>query len=86
MDPLSDTRKAFDEPAVYSIAVQGELDAEWCDRLGGMAVTVAHLEGGSAITTLMGQLRDQASLSGVLETLYELQLPVIAVQRLAAGV
>ena len=31
-------------------------------------------------TTLVGRLRDQAELNGVLETLYGLHLPILSVQ------
>jgi len=34
------------------------------------------------VTTLEGELRDQAALAGVLNTLYELHLTVILVKRL----
>ena len=37
------------------------------------------------MTTLFGELSDQAALAGVLNTLYELHLPVFSVERLAAG-
>jgi hypothetical protein len=33
----------------------------------------------------VGELRDQASLAGVLKTLYELHCAVLLVERLAAG-
>lgn len=67
---------------MYSIAVRGRLGEEWCDRLGGMTITVFVTEGGESLTTLVGVLLDQAALSGVLDTLYGLHLPVISVQRL----
>jgi hypothetical protein len=35
---------------------------------------------GQATTVLEGRLADQAALSGVLNTLYELHLPVISVE------
>jgi hypothetical protein len=85
MSHPSAARKAFDGPAIYSIAVQGTIGEDWCDRLGGMVITAFIPESGSPVTTLVGELRDQASLSGVLDTLYELHLPVISVQRLAFG-
>ena len=85
MSHPSAARKAFDGPAIYSIAVQGTIGEDWCDRLGGMVITAFLPEGGSPVTTLVGELRDQASLSGVLDTLYGLHLPVISVQRLSAG-
>jgi hypothetical protein len=50
-----------------------------------MAIT-AHNEGNEAsVTTLTGRLRDQAELSGVLNTLYELHLPILKVEMLERG-
>jgi len=46
-----------------------------------MTITPATAEGGLPVTTLEGDLRDQAALAGVLNTLYELHLPVISVKR-----
>ena len=37
------------------------------------------------LTTLTGNLQDQASLAGVLRTLYEMHLPVLSVECLNAG-
>ena len=64
----------------YRIKVQGKLDQKWSDRLGGMRITVDCSSGQNAVTTLEGHLRDQAALAGVLNTLYELHLPVLSVE------
>lgn len=71
-------------PAIYRIQVQGRLDATWSDRVEGMNVTAAATEGGAVQTILVGRLPDQAALSGVLNTLYELHLPVLSVECLEA--
>ena len=71
-------------PAIYRIRVQGKLDAEWSDRIEGMNITVAAPDEGAVQTILVGRLRDQAALSGVLNTLYELHLPVQSVECLEA--
>lgn len=63
----------------YRIKVQGRLDEKWSDRLGGMRITVDRSSGQSPVTKLEGRLRDQAALAGVLNTLYELHLPVLSV-------
>ena len=73
---------AFDRQAVYLIRVEGTLEASWSDRLGGMTISLETSGEGSPTTTLMGELRDQASLAGVLSTLYELHCPVLLVERL----
>jgi hypothetical protein len=49
-----------------------------------MTVTPFIPDAGPPVTTLLGELSDQAALAGVLNTLYELHLPVLAVQRLSA--
>jgi hypothetical protein len=72
----------FDEPATYQIEIAGRLDAAWSVRLEGMEIRTCQTEDGHFITTLEGRLIDQAALSGVLFSLYELQFAVLAVKRL----
>ncbi len=40
------------------------------------------MDGDARVTTLEGELSDQAALAGVLNSLYELHLPVLMVMRL----
>jgi len=75
---------AFDSRAVYRIRVEGRLDASWSDRLAGMTISLETSGEGPPTTTLVGELRDQASLAGVLSTLYELHCPVLLVERLSS--
>jgi hypothetical protein len=72
----------FDRPASYQINVQGRIDPTWSDRLEDMKICQATQEMGYPVTTLEGELSDQAALFGVLNSLYELHLPVILVKRL----
>ena len=76
---------AFDRRAVYRIRVEGHLEASWSDRLAGMTISSETSGEGPPTTTLVGELSDQASLAGVLSTLYELHCPVLLVERLLAG-
>jgi CRP-like cAMP-binding protein len=69
------------QPAPYLIRVQGAIDARWGDRLSGMVVT-GTAEGPGGVTTLAGEMVDQAALLGVLNCLYNLGLPIVAVDRL----
>ena len=71
---------SFDGAAVYRIRVSGEVPARWSNRLAGMSITVDLAEDGRPVTTLTGTLEDQASLVGVLNSLYELRLPVLTVE------
>ena len=67
-------------PAIYRIRVRGRLDASWSDRIGGMQVTETRGPDGKAETILVGRLADQAMLTGILNTLYELHLPVLSAE------
>ena len=77
---MEDSYKSLklDSPATYSLRVQGHLDSNWFDRLGGMAISADK----PPVTMLVGRLADQAALSGVLNTLYELHLPRLTVENL----
>jgi hypothetical protein len=69
-------------PATYRIEVEGEVPESWSDRLGGMRITTRQRKNQSTVTTLTGRVRDQAELTGVLNTLYELHLPILSVENL----
>jgi hypothetical protein len=75
----------WDRPATYRIDVQGRVPARWYDRLEGMAITECSTDAEHPVTTLLGELSDQAALEGVLDTLFALHLPVVSVERLSAG-
>jgi hypothetical protein len=72
-------------PASYRILAQGSLDERWSDRLGGLTVSVFATETGSVVTRLSGELMDQAALLGVLNTLFDLHLPLISVVLLGSS-
>jgi hypothetical protein len=72
----------FDRPATYQISVKGWIDPTWSDRLEGMAISQTKVAADPQVSTLEGSLHDQAALAGVLNTLYELHLPVLLVKRL----
>ena len=72
----------FDRPATYQIVVEGRIDPDWSDRMEGMTICQAMADAGVPVTTLEGELSDQAALAGVLNTIYELHLAVLTVKRL----
>jgi hypothetical protein len=74
---------AFDRPGKYRIRVQGFLDETWSERLAGMTITTSSQRIKGQVTMLVGQLKDQAELSGVLNTLYELHLSILSVELLS---
>jgi len=62
----------------YQIRVTGRLDPSWSEWLDGMEVTP--LANGE--TSLTGALADQAALRGVLERIFDLNLPLVALSRI----
>jgi hypothetical protein len=73
----------FETSAVYRIRVKGHIDDSLSDLLGGMVITRAFTGEKQPMTILVGQLTDQAALSGVLNELYELHLPLLTVESLS---
>ena len=68
-------------PAIYRICVRGRLRQDRSSHLAGMNITYDRREeDGEEETILVGRLADQAALSGVLNSLYELHLPVASVE------
>jgi hypothetical protein len=75
------TLPRFDQPANYRITVQGHLGDEWVDYLRGMTIdNLADKE--TPIATVTGRLPDQAALIGLLNTLYDAHVTVLAVESL----
>jgi hypothetical protein len=72
-----------DAPATYRIRIQGYLDESWSGQLGGMTISTEQSVDEAPVTTLEGELVDQAALAGVLGTVYELGCPLLSVEHLA---
>ena len=70
----------YDRPATYQISVMGRLDPNWSKRLDGMRITLTQEGSDPVITTLEGEVTDQAALAGILNTLYELHLPILSLK------
>ena len=79
MPPEKPKSYPFTRPGTYRICVQGSLHESWSGRLAGLHITKSNFKGRS-VMELNGQLRDQAELAGVLNTLYELHLRVLLVE------
>ncbi len=62
---------------IHEIRVQGHLDDRWANWLEGLALTREN----DGTTTLTGPLADQAALHGVLNTIRDLNLPIVSVRR-----
>lgn len=73
-------RLSIDQPAQYRIRIRGKLERHMSDRLSGMRISHQTQEDGPLVSTLEGQLVDQAALFGVLVALYNLRLPLLSVE------
>ena len=70
--------REFDKPGIYRIKVKGILDQKWSDWFDGFDI---HHEVKDE-TLLVGKVRDQAALHGMLGKIRDLGLPLLMVQRM----
>ena len=70
--------RTFDRPGTYHIKVKGTLDRKWSDWFDGFDI-LYEVEGE---TLLVGMVRDQAALHGLLSKIRDLGLPLLTVQRM----
>jgi hypothetical protein len=66
------------EQAIYQIVVQGHLASDWSDWLGQMRITYDQPD----CTVLTGPVPDQAALHGILLKIRDLNLVLLAVNRI----
>lgn len=81
---MNTCQASMSSPAVYRIRVQGRVPLDWSTRLMGMNITRAEDDHENR-STLVGRLPDQTALSGLLNTLYDAQYPVLSVECLEIG-
>ena len=71
---------ALEQPALYQVCLQGQLQADWADWLQSAAVEIRPAEGDyPAVTTLAGIVADQPALFGLLARVRDLGLPLLSV-------
>jgi hypothetical protein len=69
----------------YRILVEGSIDPNWSDCLGGLAISVDKGSSQRLVTELCGPLKDQSALQGVLDTLFMLNMRILLVERDSAA-
>jgi hypothetical protein len=69
---------AFDQPTEYQIRLKGTLDSSWSEWFDGFTITA---QNGEAI--LVGVVRDQSALHGILAKINDLGLPIISVEKIS---
>jgi hypothetical protein len=72
--------------AVYRIEVEGYLEESWSDRLAGMQITHRKRADESTVTCLVGRVMDQSELTGILNGLAELHLPILSVENIKGNI
>ena len=73
---------SFHRPACYEIKVEGLLNKNWEEKLQGLIISSERYPNGDQISVLKGQINDQAALSGILNTLYDMKMTIISVNTL----
>lgn len=73
-------RIRLDQPALYRIEVQGQLDPHWSTHFDSMECTVENAADDLSVTNLYGRVADQASLHGMLNRIRDLGLPLLSVR------
>ncbi len=71
----------FKKSAIYKIVIEGELDDSWSERLG-LQITTEKKTGKKPNSFLVGRITDQAALSSILNSLYDMHMTVISVNML----
>ena len=84
MDAFKTSSLCMEKPAIYRITVRGRLDPHWTGGLEDLNRSEQELPGEGRNTIMVGRLADQSSLSGLLNSLYELHLPIVSVECLEA--
>jgi hypothetical protein len=68
------------EPATYRISILGTLDKNGSEYCSGMTIEHDIVLNQYPVTILTGRLADQAALIGILNSLYDLGCPLLAVE------
>jgi hypothetical protein len=73
----------FKSKAIYKIIVKGILKESYYLRFPMMQIKVSRNDKGMPFTSIIGEMKDQAALSGILNNLYDMQYTVISVNMLS---
>lgn len=64
----------------YRIEIEGRLDPRWASWFNSLTITVEGRD--PVVTTITGAVTDQASLRGILNKIWDLNLCLISINRL----
>jgi hypothetical protein len=76
-----ENRLSFTSRAYYSIQLQGVLEQIWANQFGSLEVLTFHSTDSQRppVTTVVGEVVDQAALAGFLNFVYDLGMPLLSV-------
>jgi hypothetical protein len=80
--PLTNVK--FSAPNSYRISAKGYLDESWAMRFSGLQISNQVLDDSSHMVTFVGSVNDQTELIGVLNSIYEMHLPLVSVELLGS--
>jgi len=69
----------------YRVQVQGWIGERWANWFDGMTIAYEGAQDDSPITVLTGPVVDQAALRSLLTKIWDLNLTLISVTRVATG-
>lgn len=69
--------------AYYEVWIQGYLDPSWITQMSVESVRLIRDVDGAFVTVLTATFRDQAELRGLLDRIYNFNLPLIAVRSIS---
>lgn len=70
---------SFSSGGYYKICVLGYINDSLSERLGGMKIESVLSADNTPMTFLEGQVTDQAELIGIVNSLYQMHLPLLTV-------
>ena len=71
---------------IYQITVQGCVEPSWSDWFDGMEITNETTQDAQSITTFTSNVDDQATLRGILNRIWDLNLIVLSVIRVESKI
>ncbi len=66
----------------YQIKIQGKIDITWSEWFSGMEIVSVEDPDGDPVTTLTGPVADQASLRGISNRIWDLNLTILSITQI----